>query len=95
METRLIRFRIRTGHLEQFTKEWMTGVVPLRESFGFSFIGAWSLPESNELVAVVQHEGDYADVDRAYYESAERRQLTPDPAIHIEEAFHSVVDAVI
>ena len=53
MDVQLRRYRIKQGRLEQFIMEWTAGVVPLREKFGFTFLGAWSLPESSEFVWVM------------------------------------------
>lgn len=95
MTVHLGRHRIRQGNLEQFVEEWRTAVVPLRQTFGFSFLGARSLPESSELVFVVRYDGDFDVANRDYYDSEERNQLTPDPARFIEEAVTSVVNVVL
>ncbi len=57
MDAQLRRCRIKQGMLEQFITEWKAGVVTLREKFGFILIGAWSLPESSELVWVIGYQG--------------------------------------
>ena len=95
MDVQLRRYRIKQGRLEQFITEWTAGVVPLRERYGFTFLGAWSLPESSEFVWVIGYEGDFNDADRAYYESEERKRLMPDPAVHIEETHHSAAEIVL
>ena len=95
MEVQLRRYLIKEGRLDQFITEWKTGVVPLREKFGFIFLGAWSLPESNEFVWVIGCRGDFNDTDLAYYESDDRKQLIPNPAVHIDETHHSVAEIVI
>lgn len=94
MGVHLGRHRIKEGRLDQFVEEWRSAVLPLREDFGFTLIGAWSLPESSEFVWVVSHEGDFDEANRAYYESVERRHLTPNPAVHIDEASVSVAVVV-
>lgn len=85
MATQLRRYRIRAGKLDQFVSEWKAGVVPLRRRFGFSIRSAWTIPDRREFVWIVEH-ADFAAADLAYYESEERRRLTPDPAAHIEKA---------
>lgn len=85
MTVQVRRYRIREGRLDQFVSEWTAGVVPLRERFGFSIISAWTIPERNEFVWIVEHD-DFAAADLAYYESGDRRSLAPNPAVHIEEA---------
>lgn len=95
LEVQLRRYLIKEGKLDQFITEWRTEVVPLREQFGFTFLGAWSLPESSEFVWVVGCPRDFDDADRVYYESDERKQMDPDPAVHIDESQHSVADIVL
>ena len=95
MSVHVGRHRISEGKLDQFVEEWRSGVVPLREAFGFTFLGAWSLPQTHEFVWVVSHEGDFDEANRSYYESAERKSLTPDPAIHIEKATIEPAEVVL
>lgn len=95
MKVQLRRYRIREGKLRQFVEGWKSGVVPLREKFGFMFLGAWTLPESNEFVWVIGYEGDFEAADRSYYESSERKRLSPDPARYIIETDHSAAEVVL
>ena len=95
MEVQLRRYLIKEGRLDQFITEWKAGVVPLREKFGFTLLGAWSLPESSEFVWVIGYEGDFDDADRVYYESDHRKRLMPNPAVHIDETHHSVAEIVL
>ena len=94
MDLQLRRYRIKKGKLDQFAEEWRIGVVPLREEFGFTVLGAWSLPEASEFVWVVGHE-DFEEADRSYYESDARQQLEPNPAVHVEEVSHSYARQII
>lgn len=86
MRYQLRDYRITPGAMSEFINEWRAQVVPLRRQAGFEIAGAWSNPETNRFVWVVGHEGDFEEEDRSYYESSERRQLSPDPARFIEEA---------
>lgn len=94
MAMQLRRYRIKEGKLNQFVEEWRIGVVPLREEFGFTIVGAWSVPETNEFLWMIEHD-DFDEADRNYYESDARRQLTPNPAIHIDQASHSYAHRII
>jgi hypothetical protein len=86
MATTQIRvYRIRPGALEEFEREWRDHVLPLRRRFGFEVLGAWASVEEDTFVWILRHEGDFAEADRAYYESPERAALDPDPARHILE----------
>ncbi len=92
MEYQIRRYHIAEGKLDEFIDAWKAGVVPLRKRFGFRFHGAWPIEESSEFVWVISHDGEegFATADAAYYESEERRHLSPDPAVHI---VNSLVDA--
>ncbi len=85
MEYQIRRYRIAAGKLDEFVAAWRTRVVPLRRQFGFTLVGAWALPDTHEFVWILGYEGGegFAAADSAYYSSAERRRLDPDPARHI------------
>ena len=53
MEYELRRNRIEPGHLEELLDAWLTGVVPLRRRFGFTFHGAWPSAHRGELVWIL------------------------------------------
>lgn len=46
MEYQLRDYQIRPGELEQWVEEWKKMVCPLRTSFGFAVVGAWTIEES-------------------------------------------------
>lgn len=85
------------GKLEVFIEAWRSGVVPLRERFGFTIEGAWSIPVTNEFVWVMSYDGPkgFAAADAAYYQSDERSNLTPNPASFLTDtAHHAAVKAL-
>ena len=76
------------GELEAFVAEWRTRVVPLRRRMGFEVLGAWTIPEENRFVWIIQYPGDrkaFEARDAAYYAAPERKALTPDPRRHLAE----------
>lgn len=75
-------YRINSGAMDDWLREWREHVRPLRESFGFSILGAWVGAEGKTFVWILAHE-DFQTADEAYYSSPERRTLDPDPARHI------------
>ena len=97
MDIQIRRYRIGEGKLEEFVDGWRAGVVPLREQYGFTLLGAWSIPESNEFMWVISYDGpgSFADADARYYASDDRHNLSPDPAAHIVEMDHSMAQSVI
>ena len=82
MELELRRNRIRAGCMDEFLDAWLRGVVPLRRRFGFTFVGAWTVADTDEFVWILGYEGPdgFDRADDRYYASAERAALDPDPA---------------
>lgn len=79
MEYELRVYTIKPGRLDQFVEEWRAQVLPLRRRLGFDVRGAWTVPEEDLFVWLVGAD-ELARRDAAYYESAERAALEPDPA---------------
>lgn len=87
MAAQLRRYRIKAGEGERFAREWRAHVAPLRESFGFHVHG-WLVDDSDEFVWLLEHHDreSFAAADDAYYASAQRQSVDPDPSRLIEEA---------
>lgn len=88
MATQLRDYRIAEGSLDQFVEEWSTRIAPIRRELGFTIDGAWTVEDESRFVWLLTYPGDwdaFAAADRAYYGSAQRRALDPDPARLIEE----------
>ena len=83
--------------MEAFLDAWLRGVYPLRQKFGFTFAGAWRVEASNEFVWVIGYDGPdgFASADRRYYESDERKQMSPDPAQYVETPEHHMMRSVL
>lgn len=94
MQYQLRDYEITPGSMTEFVTEWKTQVARLRKAAGFEIVGAWWNPETNRFVWVVAHEGDFEEADRIYYESPDRRGLSPDPARFIEQARTEFVSPV-
>jgi hypothetical protein len=73
--------------VDDFVDAWTTGVLPLREKYGFTFHGAWAVDETNEFIWVLGHADtkSFESANRGYYESDARKSLNPDPAQFIAE----------
>ena len=82
MHYQLRRYEIEPGMLDDFAAAWRSGVVPLREGFGFHIHSGWAITETSEFLWIIAHEDKdaFEEADREYYSSQERRNLTPDPA---------------
>jgi hypothetical protein len=97
MEYQVRRYQIGPGRLDEFIEAWKSGVVPLRRQFGSRFHGAWSIAESNEFVWVISHDGEegFATADATYYESEDRRLLSPDPAVQVVGSNQDIAERVL
>jgi hypothetical protein len=97
VEYQLRHYKIRAGELERFVVAWREGVRPLRERFGFAIVGAWRLDGADEFVWILAYEGldSFAEADRRYYASDERKRLTPDPAQYIESPVTRMMRSVL
>jgi hypothetical protein len=75
-------YTINRGSLDAFVDAWKRGVYPLRKQFGFNVERAWLVRERNQFVWLVTYEGpgDWESAEKAYYASAQRAGLEPDPA---------------
>jgi hypothetical protein len=90
-------YRIQAGKRDAFVSAWRTGVYPLRQAYGFTIAGAWLLADSDVFVWVLGYDGPegFAAADAAYYASADRAALDPDPAQYIEHTEQSSMASVL
>ena len=88
MATQLRDYRIRAGELERFVEAWRVRLAPLRRAKGFVIPAAWTVPDEDRFIWLLEHPGDwdaFAEADAAYYASPERGAIEPDPARLIED----------
>ncbi len=97
MQIQLREYRIRHGQMAEWVSRWKSQIVPLRAEAGFQVIGAWVDAPEDRFVWVLGYSGadGFAAADDRYYASQERRGLHPDPSALVDEARHSMVDAVV
>jgi hypothetical protein len=86
MEFQLRDYTIEPGRLDDFVREWHEVVLPLRVAMGFSVLGPWIERDASRFVWLIGYDGDIGAADEAYYASAERRAIDPDPARHVADA---------
>ena len=92
MRFQLRDYTIEAGRLDDFVREWRKLVLPLRLSLGFSVLGPWIERETSRFVWVLGYDGDIRAADEAYYSSAERAAMDPDPARLVAEIRHVWLD---
>jgi len=75
------------GRMEEWVRGWSEGVVPLRKKHGFRIDGAWIVKERDVFVWILSYDGpeDWKTQNDAYYASAARKALDPNPARLIVE----------
>ena len=97
MATQLRVYTINRGSLEQFAEEWKEKVYPLRLEHGFLIHGAWMMEESNQFIWLISYDGDesWEEKEKAYYSSADRSGMDPNPARLIARPEQSFVESVL
>jgi hypothetical protein len=80
-------YRIRPGQVEPFLRTWREGVVPLRETYGYTVEGGWSSVDGDRFAWIVVYDGplSWEEAEERYYGSPERAALDPDPASFLED----------
>lgn len=81
-------FTINRGKMEEFRAAWLAGVHPLRLKHGFTIPASWSVADTNQFMWLLCYRGPetFESKDAAYYASAERQVLKPDPREFIARA---------
>jgi hypothetical protein len=88
MASQLRIYTIKPGELDDFAQEWGEKILPLRLQSGFRVLGPWVIDETNQFVWILEHDGNFELADSRYYESPDRKRMSPDPARHIQKNEH-------
>jgi hypothetical protein len=96
MPVQLRIYTINRGALREFAQEWQAKIRPLRVTFGFQVLGAWTVEATNQFVWLLAYDGpeSWQAKDTAYYQSEQRRTIVPDPARHIARIEYHFVEPV-
>ena len=83
--------------MDAFLDAWLRGVYPLRRKFGFIVAGAWRVEGTDEFVWIIGYDGPegFAVADERYYESEDRKRMSPDPAQYVESSENSMMRSVL
>ena len=96
MATQIRLYTINRGCLLQFVKEWAEKVLPLRTEQGFTIHSASMNHETNQFIWIISCEDEgWEEKEKAYYESANRTEMDPDPARLIARAEEYFVETVV
>lgn len=95
MPDQLRMYTIRPGEMRAWLEEWERLIAPLRRRLGFEIVGAWTT-EADQFVWILRYggSGTWDEADAAYYASAERSAIQPDPARHIAKSEHWLMSGV-
>lgn len=90
MKYQLRMYTVRPGEMNEWVAEWKAHIAPLRRRFGFGVVGAWTFDDEDRFVWVLAYGGpkSWEEASADYYNSAERKALTPDPARHLASQEH-------
>ncbi len=88
MVTQLRIYTINRGKLDDFVAAWKAAVLPLRRQQGYQIPAAWVNRERNEFIWLLTYDGPepFAEKEAAYYASAARAAVDPDPRQFIAQA---------
>ncbi len=83
--SQLREYAVKPGEMEAWIAEWRANIAPLRERHGFEIVGAWTVEDTDQFVWIIRYRGprSWAEAERDYYESPERKAVHPDPARHL------------
>lgn len=98
--TSVVQLRLYTidkGRLDDFATAWRTGVYPLRLKMGYQIPFAGKIPSTNQFIWLVTYDGaeSWEKKESAYYGSAQRERLSPDPAQWIARPEQLMVTPVV
>ena len=84
--------------MESWLDEWRSKILPLRERFGFKVLGAWTIAEEDRFIWILGYDSTrrtFAKADEMYYNSRERKSITPNPARHLAKTNSLMMEPVI
>ncbi len=89
-------YTVKPGVMAIWVGEWKDRIRPLRQKFGFEIVGPWIDEKHNQFIWILRYHGPgtYEAANAAYYESAERQALDPDPARHLAKTEHRPIRPV-
>lgn len=90
-------YGVKPGEMEEWLREWAEKIYPLRLKMGFRVVGAWRVGD-DRFVWILSYDGEAGEFEKAnqrYYDSKERKEIAPDPARHLLEIRHWMMQDVL
>ena len=96
MPFQLRQYTVKPGQMGHWIAEWRSQIVPLRRRLGFRIIGAWTVKGTDQFVWIIGYDGpqSWQDAEAGYYDSPERKAMSPDPARHLAQTEATMMDEV-
>jgi hypothetical protein len=91
-------YRVKPGEMQDWLKEWREKIYPLRLKYGFRVVGAWVKDEEDRFVWILSYVGGehgFEDSEKQYFNSPERKSMSPDPIRHLASATQSMIRSVL
>ena len=98
MEYQLRDYRVKLGEMNEWLDEWRNKIYPLRLKLGFKVIGAWTKVEEDRFLWILSFDGpdgSFAEAERAYFDSSERKSINPDPVRHLASTSQVMIRGVL
>lgn len=98
MEYQLREYRVKPGEMDEWVQEWREKIYPLRIKYGFKVIGGWVDDKENRFVWILGFdtlESSFADAEKRYFDSPERKTISPDPIRHLASTSQTMIRSVI
>jgi len=98
MEFQLRDYRVKHEEMNEWIEEWRTKIYPLRIKFGFKVIGAWTRVEEDRFIWILSFdgpEGSFATAEKAYFDSSERKSMSPDPVRHLLSTSQTMIRGIL
>jgi hypothetical protein len=89
-------YTIKHGEMSAWIDEWSLLIAPLRRRHGFHILGAWTIDGADRFIWILNYDGrkTFGQADSDYYESRERKAMSPDPARHIAHSVTRFITSV-
>lgn len=90
-------YKVKSGEMTEWLREWSTKIYPLRLKFGFKVTGAWIIGKER-FVWILSYDGEkggFKKADERYYDSKLRKSLKPNPARHLSKVRHWMMESAL
>jgi len=98
MEFQLRDYKVKPGQMNEWIDEWRAKIYPLRVKLGFRVVGAWTINQEDRFIWILSFEGpegSFAQAEKAYFDSTERKSIKPDPVRHLASTSQAMIRGIL